>query len=207
VVAHSLLHRGFQCLRDCVVRVSPWYRSGRAGTRSQRSETRTLISRASGVNGVMAQYLSSERHRRVVQAAGRSLVLHIAVAVRFPGTRQPPRTERASSRRGGGGSAGRAEDGPGHAQSHEGGVGPRGQVSVESPESESQPAFSPEDVNRPRGRTTQCNHDSPHARTADESPPAPSTAAALLGSGVLHFVMPKAVRHDRPAELPGSQRF
>ena len=41
------------------------------------------------------------------------------------------------------------------------------------------------------------------------SSPAPTyrLAALLLGSGVLHFVMPKPYDTIVPAELPGSQRF
>ena len=41
------------------------------------------------------------------------------------------------------------------------------------------------------------------------SSPAPTyrLAALLLGSGVLHFVMPKPYDTMVPAELPGSQRF
>ena len=37
--------------------------------------------------------------------------------------------------------------------------------------------------------------------------PAYRLAALLLGSGVLHFVMPKPYDTIVPAELPGSQRF
>jgi uncharacterized membrane protein len=50
---------------------------------------------------------------------------------------------------------------------------------------------------------------SPTPELQQISSPGPSyrLAALLLGSGVLHFVMPKPYDAMVPAELPGSQRF
>ncbi len=48
---------------------------------------------------------------------------------------------------------------------------------------------------------------SPELQQIASSKSAYRLAALLLGSGVLHFVMPKPYDSIVPAELPGSQRF
>jgi uncharacterized membrane protein len=47
----------------------------------------------------------------------------------------------------------------------------------------------------------------PELQQISSSAPTHRLAALLLGSGVLHFVMPKPYDTIVPAELPGSQRF